>query len=90
MRHGLVVFESVEVDDLIVAQRGIGPLSIRSRVNQPPGVSDGNFRDFILQIVPTRLAMRKCDFGVCMCELEQQPNETCKIGHRMKIEKVHM
>ena len=46
---------SVEVDDLIVAQRGIGPLSIRSRVNQPPGVSDGNFRDFILQIVPTRL-----------------------------------
>ena len=55
LRHGLLVFESVEVDDLIVAQRGIGPLSIRSRVNQPPGVSDGNFRDFILQIVPTRL-----------------------------------
>ena len=39
-------FESVEVDDLIVAQRGIGPLSIRSRVNQPPEVSDGNFCDF--------------------------------------------
>ena len=38
-------FESVEVDDLIVAQRGIGPFSIRSRVNQPPGVSDGNSRD---------------------------------------------
>ena len=49
-----VSFESVEVDDLIVAQRGIGPLSIRSRVNQPPEVSDRNFRDFILQIVPTR------------------------------------
>ena len=45
MRHGLLVFESVEVDDLIVAQRGIGPLSIRSRVNQPPKVSDGNFHD---------------------------------------------
>ena len=40
--------ESVEVDDLIVAQWGIGPLSIRSRVNQPPEVSDGNFCDFIL------------------------------------------
>ena len=55
LRHGLLVFDSVEVDDLIVAQRGIGPLSIRSRVNQPPEMSDGNFRDFILQIVPTRL-----------------------------------
>ena len=45
LRHGLFGFESVEVDDLIVAQRGIGPLSIRSRVNQPPEVSDGNFHD---------------------------------------------
>ena len=54
LRHGLLVFESVEVDDLIVVQRGIGPLSIRNRVNQPPEVFDGNFRDFILQIVPTR------------------------------------
>ena len=34
LRHGFIEFESVEVDGfMLVAQRDIGPLSIRSRVN---------------------------------------------------------
>ena len=31
--------------------------------------------------------MRKHEFGVCMCELEQQPNETCKMDIGWKIGK---
>ena len=53
-------------------------------------MSDGTFRDEKpTDITDKTLKIRKCDFGVCMCELEPQPNKTCKIGYRMKIEKVH-
>ena len=45
LRYDLLVLSRLSRCDMLVAQRGIGPLSIRSRVNQPPEVSDGNFRD---------------------------------------------
>ena len=40
-------------------------------------------------ITDKTLKMRKCDFGVCMCELEQQPNETCKMDIGWKNWKLH-
>ena len=50
-------------------------------------MSDGTFRDEKpTDSTDMTLKMRKRDFGVCMCELETQPNKTGKIGHRMEIE----
>ena len=45
LRHDLIVLSQLSRCVMLVAQRGIEPLSIRSQVNQPPEVSDGNFRD---------------------------------------------
>ena len=61
---------------MFVAQGGIGPLLIRSRVNLPPKVSDENFRDKKpTDITDMTLKWENMIFGVCMCELEQQPKE---------------
>ena len=54
-------------------------------------MSDGNFCDEKpTDITDMTLKMRNHDFfGVCMCELEQQPIKLVKIGHRMEIGIVH-
>ena len=53
-------------------------------------MSDGNsLMRCPTDITDMTLKMRKCDFGVCMCELEQQPNETRKMDIGWKIGKLH-